>query len=215
MDDQNSKLERLSEVSEQLDEHLMNKTLKELKHRPGTKFTLISESYDIAFQRDFLDAHNRIRAQYGSPLLSWCQQLADEAESWAADLLNRGRIIYKDQQGLGENIAIMKIESPRLLPTGEQISRLWAQEANLYDFDNPSWTEECQNFTQLVWKATREVGCSRQWSPSQKRAVVVAFYRPAGNGNNTQSFKENIPQRRYAGETECSNHVENMHSSIR
>ncbi|KHJ46202.1 hypothetical protein D918_03866 [Trichuris suis] len=139
MDDQNSKLERLSEVSEQLDEHLMNKTLKELKHRPGTKFTLIN---DIAFQRDFLDAHNRIRAQYGSPLLSWCQQLADEAESWAADLLNRGRIIYKDQQGLGENIAILQIDSPRLLPTGEQISKLWAREADLYDFDHPSWTEE-------------------------------------------------------------------------
>uniref|UniRef100_A0A5S6QXF8 SCP domain-containing protein n=1 Tax=Trichuris muris TaxID=70415 RepID=A0A5S6QXF8_TRIMR len=205
MDDQISKVGRLSEVSEQLDDHLMNKTLKQLKYRPGTKFTLIN---DIAFQRDFLDAHNRIRAQYGCPLLTWCQELADEAETWAANLLNRGRVIYRDQLGIGENIAILQIDSPTRLPTGAQISELWAREAELYDFDGPSWTEECQNFTQLVWKETREVGCSRQWSPSQKRAVIVAFYRPAGNGNNTQSFKDNIPRRIYPDKAQCPNNFD-------
>lgn len=42
-------------------------------------------------------------------------------------------------------------------------------EASMYDYDNPNFSEETGHFTQLVWKNTTTVGCGsrlcglKQW----------------------------------------------------
>lgn len=51
------------------------------------------------FQRECLDAHNAVRAQYGCQPLIWSQELCDLAHSWAVKLAERGRILFPELQG--------------------------------------------------------------------------------------------------------------------
>ncbi|KAL5336281.1 hypothetical protein BJX70DRAFT_286897 [Aspergillus crustosus] len=82
----------------------------------------------------------------------------------------------------------------------------------MYDFNKPTgFTEETGHFTQLVWRATREVGCAAvdcgitDWGSDDdeesdggvKRAqgwYVVCEYVPGGNvvGGNNRWFRENV-----------------------
>ncbi|KRZ25812.1 Golgi-associated plant pathogenesis-related protein 1 [Trichinella pseudospiralis] len=189
-DGQSTKMSRLDEPMEQLDEHLMKHALKEVKYRPGAKFMVFN---DIAFQREFLEVHNKVRARHGCPPLSWSQRLADEATAWADKLLAKGRILYRDEQDIGENIVLMTIKRSTRLPTGTEVTEKWASQVEKYDFKNPGWSEGSHNFTQMIWKASTEVGCARRWSASNQQAAVVAFYYPVGNANSTQSFRDNVP----------------------
>ncbi|KRX25146.1 Golgi-associated plant pathogenesis-related protein 1, partial [Trichinella nelsoni] len=190
LDGQSAKMSRLDEPMEQLDEHLMKHALKEVKYRPGAKFMVFN---DIAFQREFLEVHNKVRARHGCPPLSWSQRLADEATAWADKLLAKGRILYRDEQDIGENILLTTIKRSTRLPTGTEVTEKWASQVEKYDFKNPGWSEGSHNFTQMIWKASTEVGCARRWSASSQQAAVVAFYHPVGNANSTQSFRDNVP----------------------
>ncbi|KAL1226773.1 Golgi-associated plant pathogenesis-related protein [Trichinella spiralis] len=192
LDGQSAKMSRLDEPMEQLDEHLMKHALKEVKYRPGAKFMVFN---DIAFQREFLEVHNKVRARHGCPPLSWSQRLADEATAWADKLLAKGRILYRDEQDIGENILLTTIKRSTRLPTGTEVTEKWASQVEKYDFKNPGWSEVSgsHNFTQMIWKASTEVGCARRWSASSQQAAVVAFYYPVGNANSTQSFRDNVP----------------------
>lgn len=51
---------------------------------------------------------------------------------------------------------------------------------------------ECQNFTQLIWKSTQQVGAGRVWLQSKGVVAVVAFYFPRGNRNGFGEFQKNV-----------------------
>lgn len=49
------------------------------------------------------------------------------------------------------------------------------------------------HFSQLVWAASKLVGCGRAASESQKCVFVVCRYTPAGNSpNNKVAFEANV-----------------------
>lgn len=83
----------------------------------------------------------------------------------------------------------------------------WGEEGELYDYDLPTGsTEETGHFTQLVWKASKEVGCAayncgyttpKEGDDDELRAqgwYVVCEYAPHGNvvGDHNRYFKENV-----------------------
>uniref|UniRef100_A0A914E485 SCP domain-containing protein n=1 Tax=Acrobeloides nanus TaxID=290746 RepID=A0A914E485_9BILA len=164
--------------------------VKYVKRRP--KFTAV---VDANFQRQCLEAHNVVRAKYGQPPLLWSQELADLAKTWAMKLADRGRILYPELPGIGENIHLVPNESDDHLTTGEELVALWAAEAEFFDFDKPKWSIKCKNFTQMIWRASIEMGVSRFWNTTKNCLAIVSFYRPSGNSNAPGDFAANIPSR--------------------
>lgn len=131
-----------------------------------------------------LAAHNRERQRLGLPKLKWNRALEREAKQWGHELARRGRLEHADQRtrnSTGENLWMgtrgqwdalagidMMIDEKKHYRHGKfpQISQTgkWADVAH---------------YTQIVWRDTKEVGCSvvndRGWD------VLVCRYWPAGN----------------------------------
>lgn len=51
---------------------------------------------------------------------------------------------------------------------------------------------EATNFTQVVWRGSTECGLGKALMGNQKKVVVVAFYRPAGNLNLAGQYEDNV-----------------------
>ncbi|KAI6186660.1 Golgi-associated plant pathogenesis-related protein 1 [Aphelenchoides besseyi] len=177
-------------VDPELDRALMQTItdVKYVKRRP--KFTAV---VDANFQRQCLEAHNLVREKYGSPALIWSQELADLAKSWATNLAERGRVLYPELPGIGENIHLVVEGRDDHLTTGSEIVALWASEADQFDFANPRWNLKAKNFTQMLWRSSVELGVARFWNTSKNCLAIVAFYRPAGNSNIPREFANNLP----------------------
>ncbi|QRV77683.1 cysteine-rich Secretory family protein [Ceratobasidium sp. AG-Ba] len=96
----------------------------------------------------YLKGHNDIRALHNASPLTWADDLAAAAAKWA------GNCVWQHSQGkvgkFGENLA-----AGTGLGAAAAV-KMWTDEASEYDPANPQYS----HFTQVVWKATTEVGCA-------------------------------------------------------
>ncbi|XP_067932797.1 Golgi-associated plant pathogenesis-related protein 1-like [Watersipora subatra] len=96
----------------------------------------------------------------------------------------------------GENLAeaiVWHDEYKR--PNGEDVTTIWYNESENYDYEAGGFHPDCAQFTQLIWRATRMFGIAfAEYEPSDAKGfvktVIVANYFPCGNVEN--QFKENI-----------------------
>ena len=58
---------------------------------------------------------------------------------------------------------------------------------------NINLLSETMNFTQAIWKTSSEIGVGVAKIKGRDKMVVVAQYRPAGNGNMPGEFRKNVP----------------------
>ncbi|KAI0274692.1 CAP domain-containing protein [Gloeopeniophorella convolvens] len=100
----------------------------------------------------YLSAHNNARAQHGAAPLTWNNELSAKAQQWA------NGCVFKHSGGslgpLGENLAA---------GTGDDYTiatavKSWTDEASQYNPNSPV----ASHFTQVVWKASTELGCAVQ-----------------------------------------------------
>ncbi|RDX55942.1 PR-1-like protein [Lentinus brumalis] len=100
----------------------------------------------------YLQAHNSVRAQHGASPLSWSDDLAASAQSWA------NNCVFQHSGGklgpFGENLAAGTGNSYGIGPAVKS----WTDEVSDYDPSNP----EASHFTQVVWKGSTQVGCAVQ-----------------------------------------------------
>lgn len=82
----------------------------------------------------------------------------------------------------------------------------WANESQYYEYTAPTgFSEQMGHFTQLLWKATTQVGCAVADCPAKSNSVaddvgqargwfVVCEYAPPGNvvGDDNAFFKANV-----------------------
>ncbi|KIJ45131.1 hypothetical protein M422DRAFT_29984 [Sphaerobolus stellatus SS14] len=125
----------------------------------------------------YLSAHNTVRAQHGAAALTWSQDLANKAQQWA------NGCVFKHSGGslgpFGENLAA-GTGSGYGIP---QAIKSWTDEVSQYNSNNP----QPSHFTQVVWKATTQVGCALQdcdgiFAASFGKAhFYVCEYSPQGN----------------------------------
>ena len=64
--------------------------------------------------------------------------------------------------------------------TGTLVSRMWYEEGKDYDYTRDTLTKFTQNFTQLLWKGSHEIGVGRARTKHGKE-IIVARYHPPGN----------------------------------
>lgn len=138
---------------------------------------------------DLLLAHNYWRKQIKAPPLVWSDALAKLSREWALTLLRKGVIEHRQNSAYGENIAWFAGE--RLKPV--DVVDNWGNEIEFYDHGKNICTEDsdCEHYTQIVWKTSREVGCGSAWGEHPKYGIQeywVCNYSPAGNTKGQRPY---------------------------
>ncbi len=134
------------------------------------------------FAREMLAAHNAVRAGAGVRALKWSDRLAAHAGEWAEALLEAGEFRHRPQPRYGENL--FTITGARSSPV--EVVERWAAEARYYDIGANRCRGVCGHYTQLVWAATRRVGCAVARGPN--REVWVCNYDPPGNVRGSKPY---------------------------
>ncbi|KAG7099397.1 hypothetical protein E1B28_001250 [Marasmius oreades] len=98
----------------------------------------------------YLSAHNSIRAQHGAADLTWSDDAANKAQTWA----NNCNFEHSGGKlgAFGENLAAGTGGSYGITAA----IKSWTDEVKDYKASNPV----ASHFTQVVWKATTQVGCA-------------------------------------------------------
>jgi pathogenesis-related protein 1 len=122
-----------------------------------------------------LAAHNAVRAPLGVPPLKWSARLADQAQGWANRLLSSDRFAHHPAPVYGENL--FEVVGAHASP--EQVVEAWTAESRDYDYATNKCRKVCGHYTQLVWAATKSVGCGV--ARNSHREVWVCNYDPPGN----------------------------------
>ena len=144
-----------------------------------------------------LAAHNRWRAEVGTPPLVWSQAAAQLAQSWADRLADEACVLRHNAEALssgawGENIFAMERggDYPGFRRRPGQVVDSWASERQWYDADHhrceapPGQT--CGHYTQVVSTYSTHVGCGRARCP--RIEVWVCNYAPPGNFSDAAPF---------------------------
>ncbi|MEE6524313.1 hypothetical protein FKM82_023699 [Ascaphus truei] len=122
------------------------------------------------FEQDFLASHNTYREKHGAPPLQLNRDICNSAQNWADYLLSIHTMKHS-----GGNVAV----------------DAWYNEIKDYDFNNPEFSGTTENFTQVVWKASTEVGVGMA-TDGNGIFYVVGQYNEHGNGTNPGSFQMNV-----------------------
>jgi len=132
-----------------------------------------------------LSEHNKYRKAAGAPPLTWDDNLAKTAQSWAA----KGHMDHSTALGAfkkyGENI---HMACPHDTPV--TACKWWHDEISKYHGGN---SFQAAHYTQMVWKSTTKVGCGKG-PASCGGDLWVCQYKPMGNVFG--KFAANVPQAR-------------------
>lgn len=138
------------------------------------------------FEQRVLDAHNRERAAMGIEPLRWNEDLARDAEAWAAHLTNVGYLVHSesdpyDPDPQGENLWA----GTRGYYGVESMVGLWIDEKRHFkrgvfpDNSSTGALEDVGHYTQVVWRSTRQVGCAM--ARGARDEFMVCRYSEGGN----------------------------------
>ncbi len=137
---------------------------------------------------DMLAAHNERRRLHCVPPLTWSPQLAAQAQQWANQCTNT----HNPGPGQGENLAFF-------WPPGQSdrfaFQNSWYCEVAHYNFDRPALVGGFKNacdppvnghFTQVVWRASQQLGCAKATCNigGAQGTYWVCRYSPGGNDPN-------------------------------
>lgn len=134
-----------------------------------------------------LELHNCMRSQVSPaaapPLapLSWSVSVAASAQAWADNC----QFMHQSGQFFGENLAAFSGGAGTAL----QATQLWIDERVDYDYASNTCTGPvCGHYTQVVWRATTQLGCGRTvcntgspFGGAGTWTFVVCRYDPPGN----------------------------------
>lgn len=136
----------------------------------------------LALDREkILLLQNAYRAQVGVPPMRWSDALAQGAQNWANTLAAANVMKHSGTASVGENLAIWWGHHP----TFEELIGMWGKEKDIYVpgvfpavTSNGDW-HSVAHYTQMVWRATTDVGCGVAYNG--RTEFLVCWYGPRGN----------------------------------
>lgn len=127
---------------------------------------------------DYVNAHNGVRAEVGSPCLAWNETLTSYAQSYVQSRLSDCALMLSNSLTYGENLFI---------GTGANFNAVdavnaWATEKANYDYASNTCAQGkvCGHYTQLVWNTSLNVGCYRGICNIGSIYIYCSYY-PKGN----------------------------------
>ncbi|XP_058121842.1 uncharacterized protein LOC131281286 [Anopheles ziemanni] len=128
-----------------------------------------------------LKHHNEFRRKHGAPNLILHKELVNDAQQWADILARDDRFTYRQNSKYGENLYCLWSSDRNALPNAREVCRSWYEEAKQFTFNvEPRTAVKGGQFTQMVWKGTKELGVGISKTRSGK-VIVVCTYYPRGN----------------------------------
>lgn len=143
------------------------------------------------FAMDLLEAHNDARRDVGVPQLRWSNRLAGQAHEWAQHLAREGRMIHANRSqraGAGENLWMghAGYYDADVMVGGFLAERQHFRHGTFPEVSRTGNWRDVGHYTQVVWRATREVGCAV--ARGETDDFLVCRYFPAGNIYNQPPF---------------------------
>ncbi|PHT89574.1 STS14 protein [Capsicum annuum] len=131
--------------------------------------------------QEFLDEHNKARAEVGVGPLTWSSMLAKETS-----LLVR---YQRDKQNCSfANLSSGKYGGNQLWASGmvvtpRMVVDSWVDEKKFYNYANNSCIgdDKCGVYTQIVWKKSIQLGCAQATCSKGPATLTICFYNPPGN----------------------------------
>ena len=131
-------------------------------------------------QDDFLNSHNAAREEVGVAPLTWDEDLAAYAQSYADELANNGAGLKPSGGPYGENL----FWGSSTYYTAIDAVDAWVAEKKNYDYESNSCTTGVFNhYTQVVWANTKAVGGGMAVASDDGGVYIVCCYDPPGNCN--------------------------------
>jgi hypothetical protein len=152
--------------------------------------SLLGQAFTAAEIQSALDTHNRARCEVSPPARSmpavtWDIALAQVAQAWATRATQFAHNPNRDKQyariggkgPVGENLSLLSAALAGV-PT---VVGSWVGERRSYRYHRVAPTDtESNHYTQMVWAATRRIGCGKA-PRTGNRVLYVCNYAPAGN----------------------------------
>lgn len=107
--------------------------------------------------------------------------LTKDAQHWAEILAHEDRFTYRQNSQYGENLYCLWSSDRNAKANPREVVRSWYDEYKEYNFDaEPRGILKAGQFTQLVWKSSKDLGVGMAKTKKGK-VIVVATYYPRGN----------------------------------
>ncbi|XP_062552937.1 uncharacterized protein LOC134218091 [Armigeres subalbatus] len=145
------------------------------------------------FSQTMLRHHNEHRRRHGAPDLVLHKELVRDAQQWAEILARDDRFTYRQNSKYGENLYCLWSSDRHAKPSAKDVCRSWYEEVKQYPFNQePRGVIKGGQFTQMVWKGTKELGVGIGQTRSGKVIVVCTYYP---RGNVLGQFMANVQKR--------------------
>ena len=125
---------------------------------------------------ELLNAQNNIRIQLKLAKFTWNCQMADYAQEWA----NRGIFEHRSNNKYGENIYVSSNGDVTLTNVVDK----WLTERDYWNNSTGICNDGkiCSHYTQIIWRATRQIGCGINRNVTGKwKVFLVCNYDPPGD----------------------------------
>jgi len=157
---------------------------------PPTVFQVSNAQLSSDDQNTILSMHNAERQQVGVPAMSWSDNVANDAQSWANHIASLGltkeqfppHATWEERNPQGENLAW---GDKGAFPISVFVQG-WADEKSNYVPGTPISPNDflpgvpmIGHYTQMVWSSTTEIGCGLASDVIQD--YLVCRYNPSGN----------------------------------
>jgi hypothetical protein len=133
--------------------------------------------------KEYLEGHNKARAEVGVGPLRWSEELANAAR----------RLVRYQKNNMGCGLAsltnhkyggnqLWTINNKTMTP--RMVVDKWVQEKEhyIYNFNEcMSYFRTCVYYTQVVWRKSLELGCAQARCSQYGTSLTLCFYNPPGN----------------------------------
>lgn len=142
----------------------------------------VNAQSDLNSPQAFLTPHNAARSAVGVGPLAWNTTLATYARNYGSTRLNRCTPLVHSTGPYGENLYWGY--NTAMPPSAKDAVASWVGEKKDYNYQTNSCNpgKVCGHYTQVVWKATTQVGCATLTCNDQyKSSYIICSYSPPGN----------------------------------
>ncbi|KAM7260889.1 hypothetical protein ACFE04_026364 [Oxalis oulophora] len=163
-------------------------------HTPDNKHIPLLKG--VAHDKEYLAAHNKVRAKFGLPKFEWNETLVAHAQNWAN--IRRHDCNIKHSNGdYGENIFWGNFTHW----TPSEIVQSWASESAYYNVETNQCKRQriCGHYTQIIWRDSERVGCASIECDHKKGLFSICMYDPPGNYRGEMPLLDNIAIRKRKG----------------
>ncbi|KAI4295271.1 hypothetical protein L6164_035334 [Bauhinia variegata] len=138
--------------------------------------SLLRGSYAQNSPQDFVNAHNRARAQVGVGPMIWDERVASYARNYLNQLRGSCKMVHSHGQ-YGENLAWSSGDL-----SGTAAVNMWVGEKPHYDYwSNSCVGGQCLHYTQVVWRNSVRLGCAKVRCYDGRSTLISCNYDPPGN----------------------------------